>query len=221
MRPDDKEKMKLIYKYLQNNFRYVSIQLGIGGYKPFQASFVNKKKYGDCKALSNYMQACLDAVGITSYQALINAEYNSEKVDPLFPQNAFNHVILCVPGKKDTTWLECTSNTTDFGMLGSFTENRNALLITPDGGVLVSTPKSKASENIFNMSTKVTLNDDASGASESILKTSGEYKQDIVHQVANEKKDEQKSFLVTDLGFIQPDEFDISCSKDDSATMSL
>ena len=81
---DDKEKMRIIYKYLQANFRYVSIQLGIGGLKPFEASFVDKKKYGDCKALSNYTQACLNAVGIISYDAIINAEYDSEPVDPLF-----------------------------------------------------------------------------------------------------------------------------------------
>jgi hypothetical protein len=215
---NEKEKLKIIYKYLQANFRYVSIQLGIGGYKPFAASFVNQKKYGDCKALSNYTQACLNAVGIVSYDAIINAEYNSEPVDPSFPHNGFNHVILCVPGNDDTTWLECTSNTTDFGILGSFTENRNALLITPDGGVLVSTPKSKSSENTFTLSTKVALNEDASGTSESVLKTSGEYKQEIINEFINEKKDDQKKFLVSHLGFIQPDDFVLkNDSKKDSA----
>ena len=95
----DREKIKIIYNYLQSNFRYVDISLGIGGYKPFDANFVDTKKYGDCKALSNYMHACLDAVGIVSYPALINAEYNKEPVDPGFPHNSFNHVILCVPRK--------------------------------------------------------------------------------------------------------------------------
>jgi transglutaminase-like putative cysteine protease len=213
---DDKEKIKILYDYLQNNFRYVSIQLGIGGFKPFDADFVDKKKYGDCKALSNYMKACLDAVGITSYPALINAEYNKAPVDPAFPHNSFNHVILCVPGKNDTTWLECTSTTTDAGVLGNFTENRNALIITPGGGVLVATPKSKPSDNAFNLTTKIILNENASGESESILKTSGKYKEDIIHYIVDEKKDDQKKYLVNQLGFLQPDDLELKIDRKDS-----
>ena len=207
---DDKEKMKIIYRYLQDNFRYVSIQLGIGGFKTFDANFVDLKKYGDCKALSNYMQACLDAVGIKSYAALINATYNKEPVDPAFPHNSFNHVIICVPGKKDSIWLECTSKSADFGVLGSFTENRNGLLITPDGGVLVATPKSKASDNTFNMITKVMLQEDASGKSESVLKTTGLYKESVIGNILDEKKDDQKEYLVSNLGFLQPDQFELN-----------
>ncbi|MGN6532015.1 MAG: DUF3857 domain-containing protein [Ginsengibacter sp.] len=206
----EKEKIQILYSYLQNNFRYVSIQLGIGGFKPFDANFVDKKKYGDCKALSNYMKAILDAVGIVSYPALINAKYNKQPVDPAFPHNSFNHVILCVPANKDTTWLECTSTSTDAGVLGSFTENRNALLITPEGGVLVPTPKSKASENTFNLTSKIILNENSSGESESVLKTKGEYKEEIIENVMNEKKDDQKEYLVSKLGFLQPDEFELS-----------
>src|SRR4030095_3800912 len=131
--PSESEKIKRIYEYMQNNFRYVSIQLGIGGYRPFSATFTDQKKYGDCKGLSNYMKAALKSVGIKSHIAIINAQYNAEPVDPDFPANNFNHAILCVPGK-DTIWLECTSSSAEFGKLGTFTENRNALLVTENGG---------------------------------------------------------------------------------------
>ncbi|MGC4103662.1 DUF3857 domain-containing protein [Ferruginibacter sp.] len=211
--PGDKEKIKTIYTYLQNNFRYVSIQLGIGGFKPFAADFVDKKKYGDCKALSNYVQACLAAVGIKSYQALINASYNKAPVDPDFPNNSFNHVIVCVPGATDSVWLECTSTTTDFGVLGNFTENRNALLITEDGGKLVPTPKSHASENCFSASSSITLNEDGSGSTETKLFATGEYRQEFLHDFFEQKKDDQKKFLVEDLGFLQPDEFVLDYDK--------
>lgn len=206
----DLDKIKLIYNYLQTNCRYVSIQLGIGGFKPFEADFVDKKKYGDCKALSNYTQACLSAVGIKSYQALINASYNQEPVDPTFPHNGFNHVIVCVPLKKDTLWLECTSNSTEPGELGNFTENRNALLITEDGGKLVPTPKSKASENILTTHTSIELAEDGSGVARISMHSNGEFRQDFIHYISNKKKDDQKRFLVRYIGYMQPDDFEIN-----------
>ena len=220
----DREKIKIIYSYLQTNCRYVSIQLGIGGFMPFEADFVDKKKYGDCKALSNYTQACLSAIGIKSYQALINASYNKEPVDPAFPHNGFNHVIVCVPLQKDSVWLECTSNTTEFGVLGNFTENRNALLITEDGGRLVPTPKSKASDNVFASHSIIDLAEDGSGMVSVSLNTTGEYKQELMSYIDDQKKDDQKRFLVNYIGYIQPDEFQINYDKVDkkaATTMTM
>ncbi len=211
--PNAKEKTRKIYDYLQKNFRYVSIQLGIGGFKPFTASFVDQKKYGDCKALSNYVQACLDAVGIKSYQALINAGYGEAPVDSDFPQNSFNHVILCVPLDRDSVWLECTSRTNEFGVLGSFTENRNALLITPQGGVMVATPKSRATDNTFSSYARITLNEDATGTATIILHTKGEYKETLFETGLNSTRDGKKKYLVSYLGYQQPDQFEITGDK--------
>jgi hypothetical protein len=204
--PGEKEKIKKIYQYMQENFRYVSIQLGIGGLRPFSAEFTDQKKYGDCKGLSNYMKAALGAIGIKSHVAIINAEYNQEPVDPDFPSNGFNHVILCVPGQMDSTWLECTSSTAEFGVLGTFTENRNALLITEKGGVLVPTPKSHAASNYLSTVTTVTLADDLSAETKTDLNTRGEFKE-LVNSMLKDAKDRQKYELVQYFGFKQPDEF--------------
>lgn len=203
---NEKEKIKRIYNYMQQNFRYVSIQLGIGGLKPFSADFTDKKKYGDCKALSNYMKAALKTIGIKSHVAIINAEYNQEPVDADFPANSFNHVILCVPGQKDSIWLECTSSTAEFGELGTFTENRNALLITDDGGVLVPTPKSNFATNILSSRTTVTMESDLSGLTETIFNAKGSYKE-LMADILKETKDNQKEALVSFFGFKHPDDF--------------
>ena len=204
----DKEKIAIIYNYLQNNFRYVLIRLGIGGYKPFPSKFTDEKKYGDCKGLSFFMNSALKAVGIKSYCALINSQYNDRSVPENFPATYFNHMILCVPQQKDTIWLECTSNTIDFNFLGAGSENRKALLLTENGGVLVPTPKSKAADNGMYTSTVINLNDDGSGSTTTKLASKGDYK-DLINTMVSAKKDDQKKIIMRYLGFKQPDEFSV------------
>jgi len=144
---DAKEKIKILYSYLQNNTRYISVQLGIGGLQPFDAKYVATKKYGDCKALSNYMHALLKEAGIKGYYTEITAGENEKFYIPDFPSFQGNHVILCVPLNKDTVWLECTDQDMAAGYLGNFTDDRYGLMIKEDGGYLVKTPKYTEKEN--------------------------------------------------------------------------
>jgi hypothetical protein len=212
------EKVRILYQHLQNNFRYVSIQLGIGGLRPFPAAFTEDKKYGDCKALSNYMQACLDAVGIKSYKAAINSNYNSAPVNSEFPRNGFNHMVLCVPMQPDTIWLECTSKTSEFGVLGNFTENRNALLITENGGVLVPTPTSKASNNRLVIKTTVSIGGDGGGDVSTQLFTRGEDREAIISLLQNESVESQKEGMVYFLKMAVPDRFSAALEPDETAS---
>lgn len=210
----DKAKARFLYKYMQQSMRYVSIQLGIGGYKPFAATFVDNKKYGDCKALSNYMRALLKAADIPSYYTLVKAGENGEPADAAFPYNNFNHVILCVPFKNDTTWLECTSNTQPFGQLGPFTENRNALLITEDGGKLVNTPRSTARANQFNSEVHVVLDADGGAKAHAKITTTGELRSFFVDELPTLKTDEQKERMIKMFGLKQPSQFDFQQGSD-------
>ncbi|WP_220096044.1 DUF3857 domain-containing protein [Daejeonella oryzae] len=201
----EREKIEFLYRYMQQNMRYVSIQLGIGGWKPFAASFVDDKKYGDCKALTHYMQSLLQAVNITSYPALINAGENAEKADLMFSNNIFNHVILMVPQPKDTVWLECTSNTALPGKLGTFTENRNALIIQSEGSYLQSTPFSSASANTLEMISDVQLTETGAAKVKLNLNGKGEYRDDMIYSFARQKSEDQKLWLVNSLGLKQAD----------------
>jgi hypothetical protein len=153
---DIRERAKLIYEYVQSKTRYVAILIGIGGYKPADAYAVGTNGFGDCKALVNYTKALLKAAGINSYYTIVKSGEDKE-IKKSFVSNQFDHVILCVPMQKDTVWLECTSPTLPFNYLSSFTDDRYALLITPEGGKLVRTPEFKKSENVFKRTGSISL----------------------------------------------------------------
>lgn len=129
-----------VYRMMQRRTRYVNIRLGIGGWQPYDATYVHTRGYGDCKALANYTQSLLSAVGIPSRQVLIDSGNDERSTVTDFPSNQFNHVILCVPNGKDSVWLECTDQEHPFGTLNSHTEDRPALLVDTAGGHIVMTP---------------------------------------------------------------------------------
>ena len=184
---------------MQNRTRYVGIQLGIGGFQPFPAESVDRLGYGDCKALSNYMKALLNAIGIPSIYTVAGAASNQGITMIDFPTNEqSNHIILCVPLRKDTLWLECTSQTTPAGYMSPFTAGRKALSITSDGGQVVSTPLLTEIQSCQNRNADVQVNPD--GSIQSIVKTkySG-YQYDNVSDNLTESKEEQEKALYDDL----------------------
>ncbi len=145
--PTPLSKIQKIYSYLQKNTRYVSIQFGIGGFQPFPAADVCAKKYGDCKALSNFTKAMLQVVGVRSHYTLVGAGKDAAPLQRDLVGDYFNHVCLCVPLERDTVWLECTSSSDPAGYCGNFTGDRDVLILTEMGGQVVHTPRYLAKDN--------------------------------------------------------------------------
>ena len=154
---NDREKIEILYRLLQDNMRYVSVQLGIGGWQPFDAVYVAENKFGDCKALTNFMMALLRQSGIQSHPVLIYRGPHSSfhLTDSFANPFAFNHVLLHVP--KEDVWLECTSNEYPVNYIGSDNEGRRALLIREDGGHLIDMPRTPAAENRIEWNAEIEL----------------------------------------------------------------
>ncbi|WP_177761089.1 DUF3857 domain-containing protein [Flavobacterium sp. I3-2] len=141
------EKVRIVFEYVQKNTRYVSIQTGIGGWKPFSATEVDKVKYGDCKALTNYTKALLKAIGITSYYTVLFASEKIKDINEEIIGMQGNHVILSYPHQDGFIFLESTDQNVPFGYLSSMTDNRKVLLISEDGTQIVKTQSFKQEDN--------------------------------------------------------------------------
>ncbi len=133
------EKAKIVYDFVQKKTRYISIQVGIGGWMPMLASDVDKLSYGDCKALTNYTKALMDEVGVESYYTAVYGGNTIKSMNNDVVSVQGNHAFLYIPSKEKDYWLECTSQTVPFGYQGTFTDDRDVLVIKPSGGEIKHT----------------------------------------------------------------------------------
>lgn len=195
-----RDKVRVLYEYLQGRTRYVNVSLGIGGWQPFPASYVEERGYGDCKALTNYMSSLLHAAGIASYPVLVYSGAEPRWMVREFPHNAFNHVILCVPAQADTIWLECTNQTAPFGHLGSAVENRLGLLVLPTGGTLIRTPASSSVDNCQLRRASVALTPSGSASATVRTRYTGNQQDRIRTALETATPREREHWLRDDIG---------------------
>ena len=217
----DREKINILYAYLQKNFRYVSVQIGLGGWIPFDANTVHTTRYGDCKALSNYMCALLKTVGVKANPVLINAGDSEHAIDTSFASNRFNHAIVCAEADGKPLWLECTSNAVPPGELGIFTENRYGLMIGDDGGHILHTPASSPDPNKFFVSHDITRTEAGGSKISGRIDLSGEFRSSAKPRLLQGTEKEQVSYIFNSLHIKQPEDPVISRPEDSAYQISV
>src|SRR5690606_10349423 len=104
---------------------------------------------------TNYTKAMLDAVGVPSYYTILYGDSEERSITSDFSSLQGNHMILGIPDGDDITWLECTSQDAPYGFIGNFTDDRDVLIITPEGGKIVHTKVYGTQENVQENISKV------------------------------------------------------------------
>src|SRR5690606_37057692 len=161
------------YKYVQEKTRYISVQVGIGGWKPMPASDVHKLGYGDCKGLTNYTKTLLKQVGVESYYTVIYGGREIKNIDATFSSIQGNHVILCLPLEEEYLWLECTSKTAPFAYNANFTDDRDAIILTPKGGKIVHTKIYPTQANLLSNNATILLQENGDVSANVTMKSYG------------------------------------------------
>ncbi len=217
------ERVSILYSYLQQNYRYVSIQLGIGGWQTMTAEEVLKYSYGDCKALTNLMKSMLEVVGIPANYTLVLAGESKSEMQVDFPSNQFNHVILQVPTEVSPIWLECTSNILPAGYLGEFTKGRDVLVIQEGGAYITQTPAYNSDQwNKIASLNRIDLDPQGNATLHSVREMKGNFVEEMLLLQSSRDSRQQKDFFNKNLpisGLIIED-FELNVESLDSIPVS-
>jgi hypothetical protein len=144
------------FDHAARGIRYVSIQLGIGGYKPRSPAETEGVAYGDCKAKTMLLRSLVEQWGGTSYPVLVRTDDLGPVVAEIPTPAQFNHMIaavalpegqgvdlwtaMTIEGLGRIAFLDPTAALGGTWDLPSAVQGTTALLVHPGGGMLVTLP---------------------------------------------------------------------------------
>jgi len=137
---DQKKYIEFATRFVQDEVRYMGIEMGIYSHRPNSPDRVLKQRYGDCKDKSLLLVHLLKAAGINAYMVYVDT-YSAIKTNDYLPSPfIFNHVIVSIEHDKHKVWIDPTI---------SYQRGRFNDFYTPDYGyVLVIKPGVNTLEKI-------------------------------------------------------------------------
>jgi len=125
------DSLRAVHRWVAQDFRYVSLSLGIGGYQPRTPAEVFETKLGDCKDKATLFVAVARKMGFRAYPVLI--QYGGYTRRELPSLHQFDHMIAAVATDTGYIYLDLTAELTPFGEIPPALEGEFGLLVREDG----------------------------------------------------------------------------------------
>jgi hypothetical protein len=155
-RKDDQAVIRAVYNFVVTNTRYVALEFGIHGYKPYRVDQILARRFGDCKDKASLIHAMLKLAGVDSRMVLLRMRNLGTLTEDVASLAAFNHAIVYVP--KYQLFLDGTAEFHNSHELPSADHRANVLIVEPDGtSNFLTTPEAKAEDNTTKLTMDVTL----------------------------------------------------------------
>lgn len=150
------DRFEALYRWVRDDFHYLAISLGWGGYVPRSAPEVLRRGYGDCKDKVILLLTALRAVGIPAEPVLVigqpEQQIRADLVDPF----GFNHVILRAVAGGDTLWCDPTTQYPRTGVLSPSLCGTLGLVLPESGPArLARLPEAQARDH--GLETEITV----------------------------------------------------------------
>ncbi|MCI4397247.1 MAG: DUF3857 domain-containing protein [Acidobacteria bacterium] len=145
----DEEKTRAIHAWVAKQTRYVGLEFGVHGYKPYKVRQIFERRFGDCKDKALLMTAMLREAGLDACMVLVRTRDLGAIAEAPASLSVFNHAICYVPSLN--LFLDGTAEYSGLHELPYQDQGVEVLLVWPDGrSKRVMTPVDKASDNAYS-----------------------------------------------------------------------
>jgi hypothetical protein len=118
--PDTLLRVEKAIQLVQDEYRYLSVDIEPGGQMPTLPGIVARQRYGDCKDLSFLLVHLLKRLGITARPILVNTKLRKSMAAMLPMDGLFNHVVVEFGVQGETRWVDATMKQQGGGALNRF-----------------------------------------------------------------------------------------------------
>jgi hypothetical protein len=167
-------KIQALYFWSARNIRYVETAFTgeKAGFKPVSADQTFQRKYGVCRDKAQFLVTLLRSIGVDAYNVLITSGVRRD-VD--IPGIQFNHAIVAIKRADGTfSYLDPTAEDS-IQYLPYSDQYKWALVCTPKGEDIQSTPLAPPSENRMDISLETVLGADGTLGAKVVMEPTGIY----------------------------------------------
>lgn len=162
---DTREKVQRIYAWVIDKTRYVALEFGIHGFKPYRVTQIAGRGFGDCKDKASLLYAMLREAGIDAHLVLVRTRPNGAIDHAPASLAVFDHAIAYVP--ELDLYLDGTAEYSGSQELPEMDQGVMVLHVWPEGQALRQTPVLGADRNRRERSSTIELKADGSASIQS------------------------------------------------------
>ncbi len=168
---DDRAKVRAVYGYVVQKTRYVALEFGIHGFKPYRCAQIFARGFGDCKDKATLIVAMLKELGIDATLVIVRTGLKGDFESEPASLAPFDHAIAYVPSFD--WYLDGTAEFTGSTELPIMDRGALAILVNEGKPKLVRLPQPSEAESVSKKTIVATVNVDGSADLEWSLRVTG------------------------------------------------
>ena len=193
---DEKEIVRRVFYWVEDNIKYVAIEDGLGGFIPREANLVHKRRFGDCKDMSSIISEMLQIAEVPSFLTWIGTREIPYRYEEVPTPAVDNHMLVAYKLDDEFIFLDATGRHIPFGYPSSFIQGKEGLISYGDDSFeVVKVPEVPAEKNLSSTYVEMSLGEKNIVKGKSIQRFNGYHKMFIEGWYEGIEQSERKKYL--------------------------